>query len=201
MKPIQTAVTLLLVTGAFEFSDTSFALSATSKSAWRPKLEWLDISSAPEKDKLFEEALQKQESEDYAGAIADYTEFIKTHPDRLDAYSNRGFAKAMSNDLKGAISDLDRAVEIAPRDADVYNARGNVHAMAGNLPASIRDFNLAIKFDRNFADAYYNRGISRHSLGDRSGAKIDISKAAQLFRTQKDLGGYQQAREWIDKLR
>ncbi len=201
MKPIQMAITLLLLTGASEFSDNSFALGATAKSSWRPNLERLNVSSSPESDKLFDEALKKQELEDYAGAIADYTEFIKTHPDRLAAYSNRGFAKAMSNDLKGAISDFNRAVEIAPGDADVYNARGNVHAMAGNLPASIRDFNLAIKFDRNFADAYYNRGISRHSLGDRSGAKLDISKAAQLFRTQKDLGGYQQAREWIDKLR
>jgi Flp pilus assembly protein TadD len=73
--------------------------------------------------------------------------------------------------------------------------------MSGKLGASIRDFNLAIQCDRNFADAYYNRAIGRHDLGDRHGAKLDFYQAARLFQQQEDLGGYQQAREWIDKLR
>ena len=123
---------------------------------------------------------------------------VKAH---LEAYKSRGFARAMMNDLSGAIADFDRAVEISPRHADAYNARGNVHAMAGHLVASLRDFNLAIRIDRNFADAYYNRALSRHGLGDSYGAKSDLSRAAQLFRQQRDIGGYQQAREWMDKLR
>jgi tetratricopeptide (TPR) repeat protein len=201
MKPIQMAFALLIVTNALEFDNPKSASANISALAERPIYVRGHLSSVPAGEKLLEEGVKKQEREDYRGAIADYTEFLKTNPVHQTAYSNRGFAKAMTNDLKGAIADFDRAIAISPRDPDAYNARGNTQAMAGNIAASIRDFNLAIKFDRNFADAYYNRGISRHSLGDKRGAKSDISKAAQLFRTQKDLGGYQQAKDWIEKLR
>lgn len=201
MKPIQMAIALLMLTNAIEFSNPKSASGKISKLAGQPTLVRLQLSSVLASEKLLEEGVKKQEQEDYHGAIADYTEFLKTNPTHQTAYSNRGFAKAMTNDLKGAIADFDRAIALSPRDPDAYNARGNTQAMAGNIAASIRDFNLAIKFNRNFADAYYNRGISRHSIGDKRGAKLDISKAAQLFRTQKDLSGYQQAKDWIDKLR
>jgi tetratricopeptide (TPR) repeat protein len=201
MKSIQMAIALLMLTSAFEFSNPKSASAKIADLSGRSTPTRLQIGSVPASEKLFQEGIKKQDREDYHGAIADYTEFLKTHPTHQTAYYNRGFAKAMTNDLKGAINDFDRAIAISPSDPDIYNARGNTQAMAGNVAASIRDFNLAIKFNRNFADAYYNRGISRHSLGDKRGARLDISKAAQLFRTQKDIGGYQQAREWIDKLR
>jgi tetratricopeptide (TPR) repeat protein len=203
MKPIQTAATLIALTSAVEFSRAECAFSYTPKPGLylEQQLEWSPVSVVPTSPNSFEEGRKKQEQEDYAGAILEYTEFLKTHPTHLEAYNNRGFAKAMSEDLPGAVLDFDRAIELAPHNADAYNARGNVNAMAGNLTASIRDFNQAIRYDRNFADAYYNRAIGRHDLGDRHGAKLDFSQAAKLFQQQKDIGGYQQAQEWIDKLR
>jgi tetratricopeptide (TPR) repeat protein len=197
MKPIQNAVTLIALTGACELSRVDSVLSYIPKS----HLEQLDIQPVKKEASLFEEGVKKQEQEDYLGAIADYTQFLETHPNRIEAYTNRGFSKAMLNDLPGAIDDFDRAIELEPHNADAYNARGNVHAMAGQLGASIRDFNRAIRCDRNFADAYYNRAIGRHDLGDRYGAKLDFDRAAKLFQQQKDLGGYHQAREWIIKLK
>jgi tetratricopeptide (TPR) repeat protein len=197
MKPIQTAVTLVALTSLLELSKVNCVWGYTP-TAHLDQLNFKPILAYPN---LLQDAAKKQEQEDYPGAIADYTEFIKAHPNRVDAYSNRGFSKAMLNDLAGAIKDFNRAIELAPHSADAYNARGNVHAMAGKLGASIRDFNRAIRCDRNFADAYYNRAIGRHDLGDRYGAKLDFYQAARLFQQQQDLGGYQQAREWIDKLR
>jgi tetratricopeptide (TPR) repeat protein len=197
MKPIQTTVTLIALTSALGLSRVESVLSSAPRS--RP--EQLKIISVPTRPNLLEEGVKKQDQEDYLGAIADYTEFLKDHPDRAEAYNNRGFSKAMLNDLQGAIRDFDRAIELAPHSADAYNARGNVNAMAGNPAQSIRDFNRAIRCDRNFADAYYNRAIGRHDLGDRRGAKLDFHQAAKLFRQQEDLSGYQQAREWINKLR
>ncbi len=201
MIKIQAAVTLFALTGVLEFSSAVGALGYTPKPSSRQQFEHLQVAPAQIGGGLFERGLNKQDSEDYVGAIADYTEFLKTNPDHLEAYTNRGFARAMQNDLQGSIADFNRAIEISPSNADAYNARGNVNAMAGNLTASVRDFNKAIRLDRNFADAYYNRGLSRHGLGDRRGAKSDLSTAAQLFRKQRDIGGYQQAREWIDKLK
>jgi tetratricopeptide (TPR) repeat protein len=205
MKPIQTAVTLIALTSACELSRVESTLGYAPKS---PQ-EQLQVMPVPAQVNLLNEGIKKQAQEDYSGAIADYTKFLKAHPvgktapveNRVDAYSNRGFSKAMLNDLQGAIHDFDRAIELAPHSAESYNARGNVNAMAGNPAQSIRDFNRAIRCDRNFADAYYNRAIGRHDLGDRQGAKLDFHQAAKLFQQQKDLGGYQQAREWINKLR
>ena len=196
MKLIQTATILIALTGAVEFSQTERVFGYTLT----PELDRSPVSLV-QATNLLKEGLKKQAQEDYVGAISDYTEYLKTNPEALEAYSNRGFARAMLNKLSDALKDLDRAIALAPENADAYNARGNVHAMAGNLGASIRDFNRSIRCDRNFADAYYNRAISRHSLGDRRGAKADLSKAASLFQQQRDPGGYQQAQEWIDKLR
>jgi tetratricopeptide (TPR) repeat protein len=198
MKFIQTAITLIALTSALEFTKAASASELTRTVAQR--IGTSQVISNPVGN-LFEEAQKKQDREDYPGAIALYTEFLKTHPDHLEAYSNRAFARAMSEDLSGALSDFDRAIALAPNNADAYNGRGNVNAMAGNLSASIRDFNLSLRHNRNFADAYYNRAISRHGLGDRRGARSDLSRAAKLFQQQQDIGGYQQAQEWIDKLK
>ncbi len=196
MKLIQTATILVALTSGVAFSQTERVLGSVLKPA-----STRSPASLVQAANLFEEGLKKQEREDYTGAIADYTEFLKTNPDHLESYSNRGFSKAMIDKLPAALKDFDRAILLAPTNADAYNARGNVHAMAGNLSASIRDFNQSIRCDRNFADAYYNRAISRHSLGDRRGARADLTRAASLFQKQQDVGGYQQAKEWIDKLR
>ncbi len=205
MKYVQAAVTLIALISGFELSRVE------STWGYAPKvgIEQLKLVPIQNSSNLLEEAAKKQEQEDYPGAIADYTEFLDTHPvggaapvqHRVDAYSNRGFSKAMLDDLSGAIDDFDRAIELAPNSADAYNGRGNVNAMAGNPAQSIRDFNRAIRCNRNFADAYYNRAIGRHDLGDRSGAKVDFHQAAKLFQQQQDVGGYQQAREWIIKLK
>jgi tetratricopeptide (TPR) repeat protein len=205
MKYIQAAAVLIALTSEFELSRVESALGYAPK----VEIEHLKLMPILASPNLLEQAAKKQEQEDYPGAIADYTEFLNTSSvgksfpveHRVEAYSNRGFSKAMLDDLVGAIEDFDRAIELAPNSADAYNARGNVNAMAGNPAQSIRDFNRAIRCNRNFADAYYNRAIGRHDLGDRSGAKVDFNQAAKLFQQQKDLGGYQQAREWIIKLK
>ncbi len=205
MKSIQAAIMLIALASGLELSRAESVLGYAPK-VQIEQLKQIPILASPN---LLEKAARKQEQEDYSGAIADYTEFLNNYPDgkaaplehRVEAYSNRGFSRAMLDDLTGAIKDFDRAIELAPNSADAYNARGNVNAMAGNQAQSIRDFNRAIRCNRNFADAYYNRAIGRHDLGDRLGAKVDFHQAAKLFQQQQDLGGYHQAREWIIKLR
>lgn len=203
MKPIQTAVILVTLATAIGFSRTESVLGY----ALNPSLYLLEPAkpSSPnfvaDRDNLFETGMKKQEREDYIGAISDYTAYLQIYPNRVEIYSNRGFAYAMLDNLPLALADFNRAIELAPNNADLYNGRGNVHAMAGNFPASIRDFNQSIRCNRDFADAYYNRAVSRHSLGDRHGAKQDLTQAAKLFQQQQDLSGYQQAREWMNQLK
>ena len=199
MTPIQAAVSLCALISILGCSSIASAENYSLKPSYAQPIDRPQINPIAIEVNLFHRGMKKQNLEDYPGAISDYTEFLKTNPTHLLAYSNRGYAKAMQNDLIGSMADLNRAIELAP-SADTYNARGNVKAMAGNKIGSVRDFNRAIRLDRNFADAYYNRAISRHDLGDIHGAKSDFAKAAQLFHRQQDLGGYQQSREWLDRL-
>jgi tetratricopeptide (TPR) repeat protein len=202
MKPIQTAVMLIATIGVIELSRTECVFGyALDPSLYLERQQPAPLNVVADSDSLFETAMKKQEQEDYTGAIADYSAFLKMHPNRVEVHSNRGFAYAMLGNLANALADFDRAIELAPNNADVYNGRGNVNAMAGNLPASIRDFNRSIRCNRQFADAYYNRAVSRHGLGDRRGAKQDLTQAAKLFQQQQDLDGYQQTREWMKKLK
>ena len=108
MKSIQTAVTLIALASVFELSRIESALGYAPKF----QIEQLKLISIQINTNLLEEAAKKQEQEDYPGAIADYTEFINTHPNRADAYSSRGFSKAMLEDLAGAIKDYDKAIEL-----------------------------------------------------------------------------------------
>ncbi len=54
----------------------------------------------------------KYNSEDYQGAISDYTKAIEINPGFSDAYCNRGSAKNELKDYSGAISDYTKAIEL-----------------------------------------------------------------------------------------
>ena len=54
----------------------------------------------------------KYNSEDYQGAISDYTKAIEINPKEAKAYCNRGSAKNVLKDYSGAISDYTKAIEL-----------------------------------------------------------------------------------------
>jgi tetratricopeptide (TPR) repeat protein len=178
MKILLTAVVSIGVALSTGLTGSGAAVAAGNRLS--PSIALLASSSAKQDSAVdyFERGNLKQEREDYYGAIADYTKFIRKNSNHSAAYRQRGFAKAMVNDLRGSLNDLNAALFLDPRHADTYNARGNVRALIGSLKSSIRDFDRAIELDRSFADAYYNRGISRHGLKDLNySASKEISAA------------------------
>ena len=65
----------------------------------------------------------KGNSQDYKGAIADYTKAIELNPNFAAAYNNRGNAKSDLQDYLGAIADCTKAIELNPNYAYAYNNR------------------------------------------------------------------------------
>jgi len=63
----------------------------------------------------------KQLSNDYQGAISDFTKAIKYNPNFAEAYYRRGNTKTMLNDDEGALSDYDKAFELNPELAKSIN--------------------------------------------------------------------------------
>ena len=68
--------------------------------------------------------VEKGESGDLQGAIADFTKAIEINPQYAIAYTNRGFAKSNSKDYQGAIVDYNKAIQINPQYAATYFNRG-----------------------------------------------------------------------------
>src|SRR6476469_1504085 len=53
----------------------------------------------------------KKKSNDYKGAIEDYTKAIALHPKYSQAYNNRGSAEGSLSDFKKALADFNKAVQ------------------------------------------------------------------------------------------
>lgn len=74
----------------------------------------------------FNRGLNKRYTNDFKGAIADYTEAIKLRPDYYKAYNNRGFAKLQLEDYAGAIPDFTMTIKYDNYNTEFTNmAFGN----------------------------------------------------------------------------
>jgi tetratricopeptide (TPR) repeat protein/S1-C subfamily serine protease len=133
-------------------------------------------------------------------AIADYNHAITLDPNFARAYHNRGAVKYSLGDKTGAISDYDRAIAIEPSFGRVYNDRGVAKSDLGDKTGAISDYNRAIIIDNNNPTIYYNRAQTKYALGDKMGAITDLTKAADLFRQQKQMNDYNEAIGLIKKI-
>ena len=102
-------------------------------------------------------ALQKFDSGDYEGAIADYTEAIKLNPGTSDDHNNRGNAMKM--------------LLIQPGTSDVQKYK-----------IVIDDYDKAIRLEPNVPFAYYHRGILWRDIGKVNLAVLDFEEAFRLCR-------------------
>lgn len=129
---------------------------------------------------------------DYQGAIADFNQALRLNPDHADAYNKRGNACAEMGDIQRAMTDFDQALRLKPNYAEAYYNRGLARSGLENPQGAIAHYNRAIRSNPNLAEAYGNRGLVRYRLGDQQGVMEDLQKAAQLFRDQGNITGYQQ---------
>lgn len=67
---------------------------------------------------FFIRAFEKGKKGDYQGAIADYTQAIRLHPNYASAYYNRGLGRKEQGDKRSAIADFQKA-------ANLYQQQGN----------------------------------------------------------------------------
>ena len=125
-------------------------------------------------------------SEDYYGAIEDFTATIEIKPDSDFAYFQRAYTKAVLKDYYGAIEDYSKVIEFEPDFAIPYNNRGNVKSDLKDYYGAISDFSKAIELKPDSSRAYYNRGNAKRNLEDYDGAINDYSKAIEF---DPDFGG------------
>lgn len=119
-----------------------------------------------------------------AGAIADYDEEIRLHPNSAAAYYQRGEAYRAMGHADRAIADLSEAIKLDPKLARAYNNRGLAYVAKDNFHNAVADFTAAIQLDPTFTDAYIGRARARRLADDDDGAIADASEAIRLSRNQ-----------------
>ncbi|MDB4152665.1 tetratricopeptide repeat protein [Flavobacteriaceae bacterium] len=81
--------------------------------------------------------IERRDSNNYNGAISDFTAAIRIKPDYGFAYFQRAYAKDELKDYYGAIEDLSKAIELDPDDAIAYSnrkiAKGNLKDYYGAI--------------------------------------------------------------------
>ena len=122
--------------------------------------------------------IERRYSNNYNGAISDFTAAIRIKPDYDFAYFQRAYVKAELKDYYGAISDYSKAIELDPDNA--YNGRGYAKIKLKDYYGAINDYSKAIELDPDDAVAYYYRGFAKYYLNDIGGACKDVRIAVSL---------------------
>jgi tetratricopeptide (TPR) repeat protein len=95
---------------------------------------------------------------DYAKAIADFSQAIKLNPKYVPAYINRGLIWETIHEYEKTIADFNEAIKLEPKYAAAYNNRGTVWHEKGEYDKAIADYSEAIRLNPKYEGAYSNRG-------------------------------------------
>ncbi|MDG1054591.1 MAG: tetratricopeptide repeat protein, partial [Flavobacteriaceae bacterium] len=95
-------------------------------------------------EEYFNRGIERRESNDYNGAISDFSAVIRIRPDYSYAYFQRAYTKAELKDYYGAINDYSKAIELKPDDSYAYTNRGNAKYYLNDISGACKDFRKAI---------------------------------------------------------
>jgi tetratricopeptide (TPR) repeat protein len=121
--------------------------------------------------------IQKENLEDFKGALADYNQAIFLDPQNTEALYYRGFVKTRMQDFANAMTDFDLAIAIDTESVELYYSRGNTNFELKNFTMAIEDYSKAIVLDSTDKELYYNRAIAKYNLGERESACKDLQTA------------------------
>ena len=76
-------------------------------------------------------------------------EAIRLNPDLVEAYSNRGVAKAELGQYEAAIADYDEAIRLKPDHVEAYINRGIAKTVLGLKDEARKDFETGLESARN----------------------------------------------------
>jgi tetratricopeptide (TPR) repeat protein len=122
----------------------------------------------------------KMDSQDWQGAIENYSAALEKDSRLFKAYNNRGLALAAMKEYSAAIADYDICLSLCPNLAETYYNRGVVHFRRGQRSEAIIDFTEAIRLSSPYPKAYAARGIVFRVAGDNRSALSDFRKALEL---------------------
>jgi TonB family protein len=136
--------------------------------------------SAREATRHNADGLLKAASQDFDGAIADYSEAIRLDPLFADAYYNRALVKGIKQDFDGAIKDFLTTVAIDPKNSRAFFNLGRLKASRDDLVGAIADLSQSLALNPNDAATYLERGRAERRHRELNAASIDFERARAL---------------------
>ena len=149
---------------------------------------------------FYNRGLQRTQAKEYRQAIDDYTEAIKINPKFVDAYLKRCEMRYKLGDNQGVLSDCYEVFSIDPTVAKAHYYQGRARFSLGYTQSAIDSYNLAIAKDSNYPQAHYYRGIAYKEQQSLTAAVSDLTKAAELFRSQKNYDAYRCTQKTVYEL-
>jgi tetratricopeptide (TPR) repeat protein len=132
-------------------------------------------------DDDFKLAVKAFDSGDYDLAVFYYSRYLKTYPNEVNAYYNRGLAYNYLKKYDLALVDFNKVIEINPNYANAYSSRGYSYIAQKQFDSAVREYTFAIKLNPNESIYYKNRGIAYQSMGETNLANADYAKAAEVL--------------------
>lgn len=140
------------------------------------------------------------QNKEYRKAIKDYTQAIGINPKFVDAYLKRCEMRYKMGDHQGVLDDCYEVFNINPQIAKAHYYQGRARYSLGYVQPAIDSYGFAIAQDKNYPQAHYYRGVAYRDLQNTALAVSDFTKAADLFRSQKNLDAYRRTRNIVDEL-
>jgi tetratricopeptide (TPR) repeat protein len=209
----------LFVTAALLLSGTGMLVNPNATTA-APTATQRIAQSTTDTETLYEQGIEKFREADYQGAIADFTQALKTSQGSRTAtlLTKRGDIYYVIGEPQKAIADYQKAAEALEKNnfsvfakklfkrvaelqseinepakmtAEIWFQRGKDLGFFSSK-VRIAYFNRAIQLKPDYANAYYERAMIL-GLSDESRAIADLQTAANLYKKRGETAKYENA--------
>jgi len=148
----------------------------------------------------YNRGLLHTQAKEYRQAIDDYSEAVKLNPRFVDAYLKRCEMRYKLGDNQGVLSDCQEVFNIDPTVAKAYYYQGRARYSLGYSDPAIESYSSAIAQEHDYPQAHYYRGIAHKDSRNIVAAVNDLTKAADLFRQQKNFDAYRRTQKTVNEL-
>jgi tetratricopeptide (TPR) repeat protein len=153
---------------------------------------------------ILRSAMQKYESKDLQGALAEFDVLIKLKPDVAIAYASRGSVKDDLGDPQGALADYGKALSLDRSDYSIYFNRGVTYARLEQYAQAITDFKTTIELNAEYATAHRNLGmikyISAANNADKEAGIANVRKSVELYKKQGEEAKATETSDLVQKM-
>lgn len=178
-------LTALLISGFTTFAQANKLMRQAERSTnLQERIELCNqvIALEPKNlDALFLRGLAKNDSDDFYGAIVDYSKILVVEADP-DTYYNRGNSRYALKDFQGAKEDFEKAYEMDNNFIDALYSMGCAQYDLGDFEEAIKTFGKVSLADPTDTKAIYRRADCFNALKQYRNALNNYTLAVNIDR-------------------